>query len=317
MRYFCTLFDKNYLLQGLALFRSLESNCNSDITLYALCLDDVAYDLIAKIGETNLIPVSLANIETDECRAVKQKVTRGQYCAIWQPLLCLHILDSHSVDQVTYVDADILFFNDPELLFLELGDCSASVVSHRFPPGRDQSAISGKYCVQFNTFRDTEASRNVLHYWKECCFEYSSQRPTYYPGQLSLNNWAEKFDGVREIQHIGAGVAPWNVQQYEINEANGEVMVNGVPLVFYHYHEFAWEVDGRPFLSTYRIPRSAVKLIYQPYTDNLNEIEAWVQSIDSEFRYKRSVETPNVAGKRIAGIPYRVRRYLRALLKPS
>jgi hypothetical protein len=316
LRYFCTLFDKHYLYQGLALFQSLEANCSRDFTLYALCLDDVAYDLIKRIAKANLVPISLANIETDESRAVKQRVTRGQYCAVWQPLLCLHILDAYKVDLITYVDADILFFNDPEMLFKELDDCSASVVPHRFPPGRDQSAVSGKFCVQFNAFGNNRKSRDVLQYWKECCFEYSLHKPTYYPGQLSLDRWPEKFEGVRVIQHLGAGVAPWNVQQYEISNNNGRVMVNGTPLVFYHYHEYAWEKDGTPFLSSYSLPGSAVKYIYQPYTAILREIEEWVQSLDATFRYKRTVQTPNVAGRRVGGILNRIRRYLRKILRP-
>ena len=83
MRYFCTLFDKNYLYQGLALFKSLEASC-SEFTLYALCMDEVAYNLIRKTGRLNLIPISLAKIETDESRAIKRSEERrvGKECRL-------------------------------------------------------------------------------------------------------------------------------------------------------------------------------------------------------------------------------------------
>ncbi len=318
MRYFCTLFDKNYLYQGLALFKSLEANC-SEFVLYALCMDDIAYDLIKKTGRKNLIPISVTQIENDESRAVKQRVTHGQYCAVWQPLICLYILNQFKVDLITYIDADIMFFNDPEILFKELDNYSASVVSHNYTPFFDNTMSAGKYCVQFNVFRNNAKSRDVLQYWKECCYKYSKDKPGYYPGQLSLDNWPDNFVDVRVIQHLGAGVAPWNIQQYKITKKNGKVMINDSPVVFYHFHQYGWDEDGHPFLSVYPLPNTAVKLIYQPYTTILMEIEEWVQSIDDTFHYKKVVrkQKQNLRGKLVSCLPYGIGRYYKEILRPK
>lgn len=291
MRHFCTLFDKNYLYQALALYKSLEIYCNK-FNLYALCMDDIAYSMIIKIsktGRTNLIPIFVSEIETDEVKSIKNRFSRFQYFAIWQPLICQYILDQYKVDLITYIDADIMFFNDPEILFKELNNYSVSVVPHHYTPEFDQTDVSGKFCVQFNAFRNDEKSREVLDYWKGCCFMYYKWMPSNLPGQLSLDYWPEKFECVRVIQHLGAGVAPWNIQQYEITNQNETIMVNGSPMVFYHFHEFAWGSDGRPFLSSYPLPDTAVKFIYQPYVVILMEIEGWVLSIDPTFVYKKMV----------------------------
>lgn len=315
MRYFCTLFDKTYLYQGLALFKSLEASC-SEFTLYALCMDEVAYNLISKTGRPNLIPILLAKIETDESKAIKQRITRWQYCALWQPLICLYILDQYKVEMITYLDADIMFFNDPEILFKELDNYSVSMVLHRYTPAFDKTATSGRFCVQFNAFRNNKEAREVLRYWKECCFKLSKKKPGYFLGQLSLDSWTAKFAGVRVIQHLGAGVAPWNIQQYEITENNEKVMVNGNPIVFYHFHEYAWGIDGRPFFSNYPLSDRAVQYIYHPYTTILREIETWVQSLDPTFHYRKEVPKPNLRGILVSYLPGGIRRYLRETLKP-
>lgn len=279
-------------------------------------MDDIAYNLIKKTGRANLIPISLAQIETDESKALKRRVTYFQYCAAWQPLICLYILDQYRVDVITYIDADIMFFNDPEILFKEVDGCSASVVPHRFTPKFDLTTLSGKFCVQFNAFRNNTKSRDVLQYWKECCFNNSKKKPECYLGQLSLDSWPEKFAGVRVIQHLGAGVAPWNIQQYEITRKNEKVMVNGDPVVFYHFHEYAWGKDGRPFLSSYPLPDAAVEYIYQPYAAILKEVEEWVKLLDPAFQYRKKARKRSQLRK-LTYIPDIIRQYIKMLIRKS
>ncbi|MEI6213330.1 MAG: hypothetical protein WCP10_04425 [Desulfuromonadales bacterium] len=278
-------------------------------------MEDVSYKLISRIGKTNLIPISVTEIETAEIRSAKKYLTHGQYCAIWQPLICLHILDEYNVDLITYVDADIMFFYDPEVLFEELNNCSASVVSHNYTPAFDNTPIAGKFCVQFNAFRNNMKSREVLNYWKACCFKYSKWMPSNYPGQLSLDYWPELFEGVRVIQHSGAGVAPWNIQKFKVTNDDGKILVNGYPIVFYHFHEYAWDSNGHPFLSRYPLSAAAVELIYQPYTSVLREIQEWVKSIDNTFYCKKVVQIQNLRERFVSYFLCLVSRCYREILR--
>ncbi len=292
MNHFCTLFDKNYLFQGLALYRSLVKT-TKQFNLYVLCMDQTAYDMIKKLNQENLIPIHLSEIVTDEeTRRVRERTTHGQFCWVCQPLVCSYVLDHFKVDMVTYLEADSMFFADPAVLFAELDGYSVSLVPHRYTPKFDKSKTSGKYCVQFNAFRNDQKAREVLTYWKNCCFEYSKDKPDYYPGQTTLDEWPQKFPCVREIEHVGAGVAPWNVQQYKVKKTDNNIFVNDIPVIFFHFHQYCRYNDGTHELGAYPLAPEVIKFIYAPYIVELRNVEAWIQTIDRTFTYRREIVKP-------------------------
>ena len=258
MRSYCTVFDKNYLVQAVALYRSLLDHAG-DFSLYALCMDNEAYEFLAKASLPSLVPIEVSDLLTPDVVKVKDRTTHGQFCWVCQPLVCSHVLDNFGVSMVTYLEADSLFFSSPEPLFDELHNCSASLVSHRFPANKDQSAVSGKYCVQFNAFRNDEFGRAVLAYWKQCCFRYMDSKPHSYPGQTTLDNWTTKFPHAKEISHLGAGVAPWNVMQYRLEKSDTGITVDGIPIVFYHYHQYLRYEDGSHELGTYPLSDAIIE----------------------------------------------------------
>lgn len=287
MNHYCTIFDKNYLLQGMALYRSLCQHSKA-FKFYVLCMDRTAYDMLYKLEQEAIVPVFVDDFVDAEIHEVRQRTSRGQFCWVCQPLFCQYLLKKFQLDMVTYLEADSLFFSSPQHIFDELAEGSVSLVPHRYTDIYDQTSTSGKYCVQFNAFRNNEIGHQVLNYWKECCFEYSRERPEYYPGQIFLDLWPSKFEGVVEIQQIGAGTAPWNVQQYTISkDANNQVFVDQTPLVFYHYHQFSFMADGKFDLGTYSLSKEVIDLIYKPYVDALYAASEWLISVDPTFTYKK------------------------------
>jgi hypothetical protein len=303
VNHFCTLFDKNYLYQGLTLFRSLERHAKSFV-LYAICMDERSFDTVSRLQKPGLVPIPVQALESEETRPVRARTTHGQYCWVCQPVGCIYLLDRFNLSRITYLEADSMFFGDPDLLFEELRNGSASVVPHRFSRRYDFTRVAGKHCVQFNAFRNTPEGRAVLGYWKAECFKYSKDLPTRYPGQMCLNHWSELFPGVRELQHPGAGLAPWNVESYHLSEKGGQLFVDESPVVFYHYHQYARYPNGDHELGDYRLDDRVVDLIYRPYAREIEKTESWVKSVDPAFDFRRTLARSN-------GLLLRFRRRLR------
>jgi hypothetical protein len=294
-RTFCTLFDKNYLYQGVALHRSLIRHAG-DFKLYALCMDVTAYDLLTRMGSDSLIPVSVDALLTPDVAEVRGRTTHGQFCWVCQPLICRFILDRFGPDMVTYLESDSMFFSDPAVLFEELGAKSVSIVPHNYSAEFDNSADAGRFCVQFNAFRNDAAAAHVLTQWRESCFRYDKAAPHSYPGQTCLDDWPVKFDCVAVIDHHGAGVAPWNIRGYGLN-TNGPVpRVDGEPVVFYHYHQYGRLKGGGHELGGYPMTEQVVDCFYRPYIAELRRAEHLVHLIDPNFNYRREYPDPGTLG---------------------
>jgi len=288
-REFCTLFDSNYLFKALAMYRSLERTRPS-FHLTAFCFDELAEEMLAKLGLEQMSVVSLRDLEAFDAELLSTKSDRTptEYCWTATPALPLYMFDSRpELDEITYLDADLLFFSDPEPLFQEMGDASILITPHRFAPEHAQHAINGIYNVQFLAFRRDARGLECLRWWHDRCIEWCYYRLE--DGKLGdqkyLDDWPERFEGVHVLEHKGGGLGPWNITQYEVVNRAGRVMVDDDPLVFYHYHRvklldnggYDWHPPGYP------ISRSDHKLVYVPYLAALKAAVREVRTIDPDF----------------------------------
>lgn len=284
MHNFCTLFDSNYLTRGLALYHSLRANCDS-FRLYVYCFDEATYEILLKLALPDLVPIPLAGFENRELLAVKPRRSRGEYCWTCTSHIILHTLEQFGLDCVTYLDADLFFFADPTVLLDEFVQSGGSVLitEHRYTPRYDQSASSGIYCVQFISFKADERGLKVLRWWRDRCTEwcYNRHEDGKFGDQKYLDDWTERFEGVHVLQHLGGGVAPWNVQQYKVQEGPA---VNGTPVVFYHFHDMSWYEDDSFMLNRYRLSGAVINFIYRPYICALRNRLAEVQRLFPGFQ---------------------------------
>ncbi len=298
-RSYCTLFDKNYLFQGVALHDSLLTHAR-DFTLYALAMDEEAFVMLGKLGRESLVPVRVDDLLNDAVREVRARTTHGQFCWVNQPLICEYLLARHGLDMVTYLESDSWFFSDPEVLFRELGGDSVSLVPHNFSSEFDNTRTAGRFCVQFNAFRNDERGRAVLADWRAANFRYDKSAPGVYPGQTCIDRWPEKFAGVKVIENPGAGVAPWNVRGYAVTVHGETPHVNGVPVVFYHYHQYGRLRSGAHELGSYPMTQAVIDTFYFPYVAALHRAELAVQRIDPAFTSRRLHADSTTLGQLLA-----------------
>ena len=287
--HFCTLFDSNYLVRGLALHESLMAQAG-DFHLSMFCFDESAWNRLEQLGLPHVSLVRLDELERDNPDLLAVKPTRSQveYCWTATPILPLYMFRQHpDLAEVTYVDADVYFFGDPRTIFDEMGDDSILITPHRYAPPYLHHQKSGIYNVQYLTFRNDARARRCLEWWRDRCLEWCYAR--FEDGKLGdqkyLDDWTQRFDGVHVLQNKGGGLAPWNVGQYELRGGPDAPVVDGEPAIFFHYHGLRLRQDGRHRLAppAYLIPPEARRLFYEPYLAALGRAADRVRRSDPAF----------------------------------
>jgi len=278
MHTFCTYFDQRYLARGLALHESLERHC-ADFRLWILCMDRECYQDLMRRQLANVYLIALEDFERNDATllAVKSERSSTEYYFTCTPSLPLYIFRCFpEQDILTYLDADLFFFNDPAPLFDELGQGSVGIIEHRLPAELRHLEIYGIYNVGWITFRRDEQGLACLQWWRERCIEWCYDRvePGRFADQKYLDQWPELFPGVRVLQHKGANVAPWNVSRYKLTAKGEQIFVDDQPLLFYHFHGLnqirPWLYNPR--LSYYRIQMSDVLLrVHEMYIQVLQQ----------------------------------------------
>src|ERR1041385_2951789 len=125
-RHFCTYFDRNYLVRGLALHHSLRQHC-PDFELWVLCMDDECYEILSQIALANIRLIALSELEHQfpQLLEAKQTRTRIEYYFTCTPALPLYVFSHNpTIEAVTYLDADLFFFSELTPIYDEIANHS-------------------------------------------------------------------------------------------------------------------------------------------------------------------------------------------------
>jgi hypothetical protein len=184
----------------------------------------------------------LAELEARDQDLLAARETRsaGEYISAVRPCFLLRLLEDEQPSALVYVDADLMFFADPDPFRRELDAASVVLVPQWHSDAkRHLDEVYGIYNAGTIAFRSDADALDTVRRSREQCLEWTgfTPQPGRFGNQRYLNEWPMEQRGVRVASHIGLGVAPWNVDGYELARGTrpGEVLVEGVPLVFYHY----------------------------------------------------------------------------------
>lgn len=287
---FCTLFNSNYLSRGLVLYESLLKHC-PDFHLYVFAFDDVCFDFLKKQNYSSLTVISLKEFEDEKLLNIKPTRSMAEYCWTCTPSTILYSIEKYSLDNCTYIDADMLFVSNPQILIEEMGDKSVLITEHRYTKEYDQSTLSGKYCVQFVTVKANDTGLKVCNWWREACLDwcYARHEDGKFGDQKYLDDWTTRFDGVHELQNLGGGIAPWNVQQYNFvidnNEIIGKVISTGQTFkaVFFHFHSLKFFKDDFVCLtdSGYALSSNVIEIFFKTYVRLLRKAKIDILKLDN------------------------------------
>ena len=278
----CTLFDSGFLAKGLALFASLKRQ-KRPFRLHVFAMDDFCADYLEKMRDPDLVVIRKSEFEDSELLHVKGQRTRAEYYWTCASSAILYCLEKLGLARCTYLDADLYFYDAAQKLEARMGDASIGITPHSYAAEYDQSRIHGVYCVQYVTIRNNEKGLSVLRWWRDKCLDWCFARVEAgkFGDQKYLDDWPERFEGVKVLDGPGVGLAPWNCKNYSIlPEAEGRWTVRDssdnteAPLIFYHFHEMRFFTKNRikRVAGGYDINENVLKNIYQPYIKELLEI---------------------------------------------
>jgi hypothetical protein len=302
---FCTALDLNYLPRALVLYRSLTEVCSA-CRLRAFCMDEKTKELLDRMGLPQLTTVGIEELEAydQSLRTVKSTRSPVEYYYTAKPVMCTYSLENDpGLEAVTYIDADHMCFHNPAPLFQEMGDSSILLVPNRGLEGDPM----GSYMAGVVSFRHDEDAMTALRWWRERCLEWCFDRVEdgKYGDQRYLEDWTTRFSGVHVLEHPGAGVGPWNVEDFALEKSGDTLLVDGEPLVFYHalarwlYRGALTALPRRGFLSSYYrsvpeptplvwatafpLPEREHALLEKPYMQRVSDAVAEIRRIDPGF----------------------------------
>jgi hypothetical protein len=289
-RHFCTLFDRGYVFKGVAMLRSLFRFCPG-AHVHVLCMDEETRDVLLKLDFPAITCIPLAGFEDADMLEAKKTRNVAEYCWTLTPCLPWHVLEHDpAIDAITYLDADLFFYSPVEPLFAEIGSASIAIIEHRFTQRLRHMEVNGRFCVEWVGFRRDAQGLACLKRWRAQCLEwcYARLENGRMGDQKYLDVWPLEYPSVHVLQHEGAGLAPWNFDRYHFGRLTDDSFtVNGVPLVFYHFHQFQLlEGGGFDRLSeSYIAERREPDDVYSAYESALQNAVGQVQRLVPDFRY--------------------------------
>lgn len=281
MRHYCTLFDSKYLPQGLVLYESLKKHSSEPFELIALAMDEECWRALNALRLPDLKMVQLEGLEYFlEIESLRKERTHQEYCWTMASQLAEFQLKQMPIPSITYLDADMMFFSDPKVIFDEIGDRSIAVIPHRFIPSKKYLEVNGQFNVSLVHFKNTPAGRECLSTWAAQCREKCSATDGC-GDQKYLDAWPAKYGkDLCIIENIGAGLAPWNLANWRIHISKGRLFVEWPSgawrlAVFYHYHEY---IHGER-LTNYELRPEDIELIYKPYIVAVEQAKQRIESL--------------------------------------
>jgi len=309
---FCTLFDSNYIDMGLMLYNSLQEHADC-FKLFVIAMDKQTYNYLQEENLDNMIVVDEQDMLDESLVAIKASRTRAEYCWTCSSIGIKYCIDRYNLDNCTYVDSDVFFFDNPRELIEEMlnNDCSVQIVPHRFNNSLENYLIRktyGKYCVEFNTFLNDEEGTKVLEWWieknKEVC-SISGKNHTY-GDQKYLDKFIHISKRVNELENPFAGVAPWNFGQYKFeNEENNKIIVTykdgrKSSLIFYHFQNLKINDNGSYYCDVHswngdKCDEMLIQVIYSEYVKRLIDIRRSL--LEARFYEKKDINTAIYSAK--------------------
>jgi hypothetical protein len=260
----CTVSDNNYLLKGLTLYESLKKN-SKDFILHYLCIDEESYTSLKSFECASLKVYSVDSLIQKDPLLLNLKNSEYKYfCWSLASYFSNYLLLKGN--SITYIDSDIYFHDNIEVILNEIGGRDVGIFRHRqFPLSTYRP--EGLYNVGVVHFKNTQLGISVSNWWTDAVLNKKYPQLATCGDQKYLDNFPNLCpkDSIYLDENIGHG-APWLWQLYEFISPTKIIWENQEQnLVFTHFSQFQFNGDSY-------VP-SLMHHIYTPldeYKNNIN-----------------------------------------------
>lgn len=279
MRHYCSYFDSLYTPRGLIMIGSLLQH-HADAVIHVLCLDSDCFAILSALSPTlpRVMLIALGDIEAHDPGLAAHRLKWGASDHFQPYAACLSayvIARNPDIADLTYLHADLYFYQSPELVFAQIGAASVAITPHRFAPANLREARRGIFNTGWITWRNDETGRQCLADYRRDCLSLEGGR---FADQTLLDRWPQRYPDVKILELKGLDLALWNVDNYDVHVAPGGMLsVDDQPLICFHFESV--EIAGQnqfsaPSFSTFQVSRSPdllISALYQPYLNLLDE----------------------------------------------
>ena len=248
--YLYTICSYSNLNQAIVLYDSIKQNTNGIFSFFCFLIDEVPDEFPLEDKSFNLVRVAELQKSIPEFDQLKLKYNAFELCCALKPF-CGESLFAHSKQEqiIMYLDSDILFYNDLNLILEELGNNDILLTPHFTSEPPDFDKISeldvnntGLYNGGFFAFKKNSNCIEFIKWWKERMtqFSFTDFKNGMFVDQIWLNFVPLYFKNVLISRNKGLNVAYWNFHErtISISSYNAWKVNNDFPLVFLHYSGF-------------------------------------------------------------------------------
>lgn len=241
-----TICSNNYLSEALTLGDSLKANGLAKNNFFIFLCDkkkiEINYeDLIFKVIEiTDAIVPGFTEL-TQRYQLVELNTSV-------KPSLFKYLFKSFNENIFAYLDPDLFFYKNIEIVVKELGDSSVLLTPHILNsvtldshPSESVFLNYGLYNLGFLMLRKDYIANQILDWWEERTLKIGYDNPSkgLFVDQLWMNLTPIYFENVKISRHIGLNTAYWNLTERSISSKNDYYFLNETEeLVFFHFSSF-------------------------------------------------------------------------------
>ncbi|MDU3408156.1 hypothetical protein [Clostridium sp.] len=289
---FCMVVSRTRLIQAIACFLSLYKNMDN-FKVYILCVDEKCYEFLKEINLDKIVLVTIAELNREDLLAIKASRKLNQYCWTLKPGFIKHIFTlDDSINRVTYIDSDLFFYQNPNVIFENQPDASVLLSSGEiFLPmyskefNQTMQTLTGNFNSGFISFKKDINGLQCVNWWDKMCVDSCTSNPedNKFGDQKYLDDMPFLFNNVYEITTQGINIGHWNYLKYKFTVSNDNVMVNNNKLIFYHFSGFRI-ISKYDIRQVHEEDRVNIPFIYQIYKRALGKIIDDVEKINPNFK---------------------------------